>query len=120
MPTLPPPFRRHPVKTKQEREASRPSARERGYTTAWDRASAGHQRSHPLCQYCELEGLTTATALTDHLYPHKGDQAVFWDRRYWVSSCKPCHDGMKQAVELRGTPALDALARRLGLEPRRG
>ena len=108
-----------PSRQVQKREADqrRGSARERGYSTRWDKASAGHLRNSPLCRYCELAGDLTAATLTDHLYPHRGDQAVFWNRTYWISSCAPCHDGFKQRVERRGRVALDALAHRLGLPP---
>ena len=121
MPQMPPTFR--PAGNISRREANqtydarRGSARERGYSARWDKASAGHLRSHPLCRYCELVGEVTAATLTDHLYPHKGDQAVFWDSRYWISCCKPCHDGFKQRIERQGRMALDNLAARLGLPP---
>lgn len=98
----------------------RGSARERGYTSRWDKASAGHLSHHPLCRYCELAGEVEPATLTDHLYPHRGDQAVFWNRTYWISSCKPCHDGWKQRLERKSRMALDDLAVRLGLEPLRG
>jgi 5-methylcytosine-specific restriction protein A len=121
VPQMPPTFRPAGNISRQEAnrtyDARRGSARERGYDSRWDRASAGHLRSHPLCRYCELVGEVAAATLTDHLYPHKGDQAVFWDRRYWVSCCKPCHDGFKQRVERQGQMALDNLAARLGLPP---
>lgn len=51
----------------------------------------------------------------DHFYPHHGDQVLFWAQQWWVSSCKPCHDGPKQAIERKGRAALDALARRIAL-----
>jgi hypothetical protein len=60
----------------------------------------------------------TAASLVDHLYPHKGDQTLFWIRTWWVSSCAPCHNGFKQRIEDIGQSAIDALARRLGLPTR--
>lgn len=111
-----------PDRRAQNREADhrRGSARERGYTSAWDRASVGHLKASPLCLYCALADEVEPAALTDHLYPHRGDQGVFWNRTYWVSCCKPCHDGFKQRVERQGRFALDDLAARLGLPPLRG
>lgn len=118
---MPPTFRPAGTLTRQaarrEQDQRRGSARERGYSAAWDKASAGHLRSHPLCRYCELAGEVAAATLTDHLYPHRGDQALFWNRTYWVSCCKPCHDGFKQRVERKGRLALDQLAARLDLPP---
>lgn len=55
----------------------------------------------------------TAATLTDHLYPQMAFDGVFWDRRWWVASCAPCHNGFKQAIERQGKAAIDALARRL-------
>lgn len=121
MPTMPPTFRpAGNISRSESRKASdarRGSARERGYTSAWDRASRGHRRSSPLCRYCELVDEVAAATVTDHLYPHRGDQELFWNRTYWVSSCASCHDGFKQRVERKGRAALDLLAQRLGLPP---
>lgn len=110
-----------PTRQERNREADerRGSARQRGYGRPWDKASAGRLRSHPFCEYCEAgafgqEPCDTPADLTDHLYPHKGDTVVFWLKALWVSCCADCHNGPKQALEHRGEPALDALARRLG------
>ncbi|MBI1405695.1 MAG: hypothetical protein GC145_06170 [Caulobacter sp.] len=117
MPSMPPTFRCH-ARPDRERERDndrrRGSARERGYNTAWAKASKGHLRSHPLCEYCALDGVVRQADLTDHLFPHKGDKRVFWFKPWWVSSCKTCHDGPKQQIERRGLAALTDLARRLG------
>ena len=37
--------------------------------------------------------------LVDHIIPHKGDQALFWDWRNWQSLCTPCHNRVKQRKE---------------------
>ena len=120
MPVMPPTFRVGRSKRERDREADarRGSARERGYTAEWDRSARDHLKANPLCRYCALDGLVRPAGLVDHLYPHKGDQDLFWDARYWVSSCDPCHNGFKQRIERAGRAALDALARRLGLQPR--
>jgi len=97
-----------------EVELRRGSARERGYTTAWDKASKGHLDRHPLCVYCAMGAWgqpprDTAARLVDHLIPHQGDQVIFWAKRDWVSSCTPCHSGPKQSIEQRPLD-LDRLA----------
>lgn len=124
MPSMPPTFRPAGNLTKSEsrrvHDARRGSARERGYDSRWDAASRGHLKHHPLCAYCDLVDEVKAADLTDHLYPHRGDRALFWNRAYWVSSCNDCHNGFKQRIERRGRAALDDLARRLGLAPLRG
>lgn len=108
-----------PTRQTQNRAADyrRGSARERGYSAAWDKASAGHIGNNPLCRYCALADEVAPATLTDHLYPHRGDRDLFWNRTYWIASCKPCHDGFKQRVERQGRFALDDLAVRLGLPP---
>lgn len=112
-------FRPHARQSRadQNREADRRrgSARERGYSPAWDKASAGHLRNHPLCRYCELIGEVKPADRTDHFYPHRTYEGVFWLKVYWVSTCKDCHDGFKQRVERKGKAALDTLAHQLGL-----
>jgi len=72
---------------------------QRGYGYAWQKARAGHLRSHPLCVYCEREGRVTAATIVDHKVPHRGNQTLFWDQTNWQSMCKPHHDGQKQREE---------------------
>jgi len=106
VPKRPPTFRPSHSPSRQQQNVEydrrRGSARARGYTTDWDKASRLFLEENPLCGYCDLEGLTVAAVLVDHLYPQQ------------VSSCTGCHSGMKQSIEHQGKPALDELARRLG------
>lgn len=110
-----------PLKDREPAPLGRGSARQRGYTVEWDKAAKEHRREHPLCRYCEVGAFGPARATpatcTDHLYPHRQFEGVFWRRDYWVSSCEPCHAGPKQALEQRGRADLDALALQLGLDP---
>lgn len=104
-----------------EVDRHRGSARERGYTTSWDKASRAHLAEHPFCGYCEAGALgpvrVSPANLVDHLYPQRAYPGVFWRRAWWVSCCADCHNGPKQSLERAGRAALDDLARRLGLEP---
>ncbi|WP_374578310.1 hypothetical protein [Phenylobacterium sp.] len=110
MPFLPKPFRPASQRTRSEvRQAAdqrRGSARARGYDSRWDKAAKAHLDRNPLCVYCAMgvwgdEPRDTAAVLVDHLIPHRGDMAVFWSRRDWVSSCEACHSGPKQRIERR-------------------
>ncbi len=38
----------------------------------------------------------------DHIKPHRGDLALFWDRTNWQPLCNPCHNSLKAQVESRG------------------
>ena len=33
----------------------------------------------------------TAATVVDHVIPHKGDKALFWDTSNWQAMCAPCH-----------------------------
>lgn len=120
MPVRPQAFRPKSQPSQQvmarQADKARGTARERGYSTAWDKAAKGHRRSSPLCRYCDLrDGGIAAATHTDHLYPHLTYEGVFWWSELWVSCCGPCHSGFKQQVERQGRRALDRLARQLGL-----
>jgi 5-methylcytosine-specific restriction endonuclease McrA len=81
---------------------SRPSARQRGYDTRWDKARRTYLASHPWCAKCAEQGKRTAATVVDHIKPHRGDQALFWDRANWQGLCKGHHDRTKQREEKRG------------------
>lgn len=103
LPTRPPTYRPKGARTRRqtnaEYDARRGSARARGYGTAWDKASAGYKRRHPLCLGCEAIDRIVPTEVTDHVIPHKGDQKLFWDRDNWQPACRWHHDEVKQRLE---------------------
>ena len=78
------------------------SSSQRGYTYAWQKARAGHLRSHPLCVLCDRHGRVTAADVVDHKMPHRGDMTLFWDRTNWQSLCTTCHSSVKQREEQAG------------------
>ena len=82
--------------------ADKPSTSERGYTARWQRARLVFLAEHPLCVYCEREQRVTASTVVDHIVPHEGDMALFWDADNWQALCKPCHDVTKRREEGRG------------------
>lgn len=41
-------------------------------------------------------------AVVDHVRPHRGDEALFWDVSNLQALCKRCHDGAKQRAEAAG------------------
>lgn len=84
------------------RSDGRASANERGYTWRWTKARNTFLLRNPLCRIHEQRGQVVAATVVDHIIPHKGDQALFWDTSNWQSLCKRCHDSTKQAEE-RGT-----------------
>ncbi|WP_298491560.1 HNH endonuclease signature motif containing protein [uncultured Maritimibacter sp.] len=57
----------------------------------WKRAAAAFLREHPLCADCAGLGLVVGAREVDHVKPHRGDRALFWDRSNWQALCKSCH-----------------------------
>jgi 5-methylcytosine-specific restriction protein A len=78
------------------------SARKRGYNARWDRESREYLRNNPLCIRCRGRGRVSPSQVVDHIVPHKGDMALFWDRTNWQPLCIPCHSGPKQSEERIG------------------
>lgn len=85
----------HAKVIRKQAEVKRESSNQRGYGYRWQQTSKGYLRAHPLCQCPDcLEGkirLRVATVV-DHIIPHDGDMAVFWDRDNWQAMNKHCHD----------------------------
>lgn len=85
----------HRQQLQREQDQRRGSARERGYTGAWERARAAFLRKHPLCQCDDCqEGKrrVTAAQVVDHKVPHKGDMRLFWDSSNWQAMATECHN----------------------------
>ena len=47
---------------------------------------------HPLCAECLKNSVLTPATVVDHIVPHRGDYALFWDENNWQPLCKSCHD----------------------------
>jgi 5-methylcytosine-specific restriction endonuclease McrA len=116
MPMMPPTFRPKGRQSRQEQNTDydrrRGSARERGYDARWDRASLGFRQRNPLCLGCSAVGRTASTSVTDHVIPHRGDMAIFWDREQWQPACDWHHSVVKQQLEQKfdcGEIGADAL-----------
>lgn len=75
-------------------EARRPSARERGYDSKWDRARADFLKANSVCVTC-----AAPARVVDHIIPHRGDKALFWRRSNWQPLCTRCHSSVKQRQE---------------------
>lgn len=64
---------------------------ERGYGGKWRAASKGHLKANPLCVHCKEKDIVRAAKCVDHIIPHKGNGALFWDPLNWQSLCYSCH-----------------------------
>ena len=70
----------------------RKSAEERGYDSRWRTVSKRFLKANPLCFHCLKESKVVKATVVDHITPHRGNKALFWDERNWQSLCKRCHD----------------------------
>ncbi|MEO9298786.1 HNH endonuclease [Devosia alba] len=96
MPVRPPIHR--PVgrrdKPEQDRDYARnrdPVARALYSSRRWRRERLVFLRAHPLCLDCGHYGIIRAANVVDHIDPHRGDEAVFWDSSRWQALCASCH-----------------------------
>jgi 5-methylcytosine-specific restriction protein A len=106
MPVMPPIYRPRGARSSHDRRADydreRGSAHERGYGRRWQKARLAFLRANPICVKCDAAGVVEAATVVDHIKPHRGDQALFWDQTNWQALCKPHHDGEKQREERQG------------------
>lgn len=63
-------------------------------TAAWKRASRAYRTAHPMCE-C---GCGRFSEVVDHIKPHRGDPALFWDQGNWQALAEVCHN-RKTATE---------------------
>lgn len=77
-------------------DARRPSARQRGYDSKWQRERAAYLHVYSHCRKCGNPATTV-----DHIIPHRGDRALFWNRSNWQPLCTRCHNSVKQRQERR-------------------
>ena len=70
---------------RQQYDRARGSAADRGYTPDWRRARAEYLADHPYCECddCRESHAPQRADTVDHIVPHRGDPARFWDRSNW-------------------------------------
>ena len=72
-------------------QEARESSTQRGYSYKWQRAARGYLARNPLCVDCVAQGQVKAAAQVDHIIPHRGDMALFWDQGNWQGLCASHH-----------------------------
>jgi 5-methylcytosine-specific restriction endonuclease McrA len=82
------------IKRKAEADKRRPNANERGYDSRWSKARRTFLDKHPNCAICGKPA-----SVVDHIEPHKGDKAKFWNSQNWQSLCSHHHNSTKQSLE---------------------
>lgn len=73
----------------------------------WSLLRQEHLRKEPLCRRCNELGRVNggsrkAPLVVDHIVPHRGDRALFFDPSNLQTLCKAHHDSVKQREEKRG------------------
>lgn len=97
------PVHQAPVLESESTWRSGKSSTQRGYGYRWQQYRKQFLRTHPLCCRCEDEGRVVVANVVDHIRPHRGDQALFWDPANHQALCKPHHDRAKQREERAAT-----------------
>lgn len=88
--------RRREAERKARHDRNRPSARERGYDTKWQKVRSVFLKANPRCGRCGAP-----STVVDHIMPHRGNMRLFWSRANWQALCGTCHSGWKQSAEHR-------------------
>lgn len=77
------------------------------YGRPWRRAVEAWIKEDPdnrvFCVKCREDGKLVAAEETDHIIPHRGDDALFWDRKNWQRLCRPCHSRKTAAETMHGS-----------------
>jgi 5-methylcytosine-specific restriction protein A len=75
-------------------------------TPQWKGLRLQQLNKEPLCRSCEAQGRVTAATVADHIKPHRGDPALFFDPDNLQSLCDEepwrCHSSAKQSEESLG------------------
>ncbi|EKF18838.1 HNH endonuclease [Nitratireductor pacificus pht-3B] len=81
---------------KARHDQNRPSARQRGYDSKWQKEAKAFLATHSRCVMCGAP-----SRVVDHATPHKGNRKLFWSRSNWQPLCTFCHSSRKQSMEKR-------------------
>ncbi len=69
----------------------------RGYNWKWRKMRVAFLRQHPLCVKCEKAGRVELARVVDHIRPHRGNDALFWDVSNWQPLCRSHHSSKTAA-----------------------
>lgn len=75
----------------RDAERVRSAEKSKLYNSTWRRLAKAFLARNPFCRACSREGVLEMAAAVDHVTPHKGDQALFWDEANWQPLCASCH-----------------------------
>lgn len=79
------------VESRREHDQRRGGSAERGYGYRWQLARAAYLLENPLCVECVADGRPMPATDVDHIVPHRGDMALFWNTANWQGLCDTHH-----------------------------
>jgi len=71
----------------QQRTTPRREAGQQLYGAKWQKARTTFLAENPLCVECAAIGKQEPATVVDHIIPHCGDPALFWDVCNWRALC---------------------------------
>jgi len=80
----------HRKKEQREYNHKRGGSTQQGYGYKWQQYRERYLRENPMCVIRGPRCMIKANEV-DHIKPHKGDQALFWDPANHQAVCKLCH-----------------------------
>ena len=89
----------HRQQATRQYDHERGTAVERGYGASWQRYRREYLTEYPLCVQCLTENRTIVATVVDHIKPHRGDWALFWDAKNHQALCKHHHDVKTAGVD---------------------
>jgi 5-methylcytosine-specific restriction protein A len=89
----------HAQATRQHYKRHYSGTRGLNYGRRWQKVRLLFLQQHPLCVLCEAEHMVEPATDVDHIQPHRGDYALFWDESNWQPLCKR-HHSEKTAKEV--------------------
>jgi 5-methylcytosine-specific restriction protein A len=104
------PCPRHVRARRQAYDQQRPSAAARLYGPRWRRYRETFLAAHPVCVHCHQEGRPGPANEVDHIVPHRGDHALFWDGANHQGLCKHHHSRKTRLEGLPGPRGADPSA----------
>jgi 5-methylcytosine-specific restriction endonuclease McrA len=72
------------------------------YDRQWSKFRRTFLEANPLCVMCREQGHAVAATVVDHIRPHRGDEALFWQLGNHQALCANHHNSAKQMQERRG------------------
>lgn len=70
-------------------------------TARWKATRSAQLKREPHCRMCAADGVKTRAIVADHVQPHRGNAAIFWNGPF-QSLCLHHHNAAKQRHEKLG------------------